>query len=115
MDVGISTLALHRKNMNEACPMKVRQYLAQGLPVLAASYDTDIQSDQCFYLQLPNCEENIRPHARDIIDFIQSVFGRYAIREKAREFAIANLAVEMKEVKRLNFLRSVLDLSCELR
>lgn len=111
MDVGISTLALHRKGMNEACPLKVRQYLAQGLPVLAASEDTDILTDQCFYLRLPNCEDNIRPHAQRIIDFVHGAFGNVAMREKAREFAMSRMAVDGKEAERVHFFQSVLDAS----
>jgi hypothetical protein len=111
MDIGISTLALHRKGMNEACPLKVRQYLAQGLPVLAASEDTDILSDQDFYLRLPNCEDNIRPHAQRIMDFVHGVFGNVAMREKAREFATSRMAVDGKEAERVHFFQSVLDAS----
>jgi hypothetical protein len=108
MDVGIATLALHRKSMNEACPLKVRQYLAQGLPVLAASEDTDILTDQCFYLRLPNSEDNIRPHAQRIIDFVHGAFGNVAMREKARKFAMSHMAVDDKEAERVNFFQSVL-------
>lgn len=32
---GISSFALHRKNMKEACTLKVREYLMMGLPVYA--------------------------------------------------------------------------------
>jgi hypothetical protein len=32
-DIGLSVFALFRKNMSEACPLKVRQYLNLGLPV----------------------------------------------------------------------------------
>lgn len=111
MDVGVSTLALHRNGMNEACPLKVRQYLAQGLPVLAASEDTDILSDQCFYLRLPNCEDNIRPHGQRIIDFVKEAFGNVGMRQKAREFAMSQMAVVGKEAERLHFFQSLLDAS----
>ena len=37
--VGVGTLALHRNNMFEACPLKVREYLASGLPVFASYAD----------------------------------------------------------------------------
>jgi hypothetical protein len=111
MDVGISTLALHRNGMNEACPLKVRQYLAQGLPVLAASEDTDILSDQDFYLRLPNCEDNIRPHAQRIMDFVHGVFGNIPLREAAREFAMSRMSADGKEAERLRFFKSVLDAS----
>ena len=37
MDIGFGTLALHRKQMDEISPLKTREYLAYGLPVIGAS------------------------------------------------------------------------------
>lgn len=37
--LGLSTLALFRKNMQEACPLKTREYLAYGLPVYGGYID----------------------------------------------------------------------------
>lgn len=38
--VCIGTLALHRKNMTEASPLKTREYLAHGFPVIIGYKDT---------------------------------------------------------------------------
>lgn len=38
--ICIGTLGLHRKNMFEACPLKVREYLAYGYPVILGYQDT---------------------------------------------------------------------------
>lgn len=38
--ICIGTLALYRKNMKEACPLKVREYLAYGYPILIGYKDT---------------------------------------------------------------------------
>lgn len=38
--ICIGTLGLHRKNMTEACPLKVREYLAYGYPVILGYQDT---------------------------------------------------------------------------
>jgi hypothetical protein len=40
--------------MSEASPLKSREYLALGLPVIGAYEDTDIPPDDPVYLQLPN-------------------------------------------------------------
>lgn len=37
--VGLSAFALSRKGMRQACPLKVREYLSQGLPVYGACDD----------------------------------------------------------------------------
>ena len=41
-DVACGTLALHRKKMQEASPLKVREALAYGIPVLLGYKDTDL-------------------------------------------------------------------------
>ncbi|GAB5539896.1 MAG: hypothetical protein Salg2KO_19990 [Salibacteraceae bacterium] len=56
---GLSTLALFRKNMREASALKVRSYLAAGLPIVLAYDDTDIQSDYPFIHRVSNTEEAI--------------------------------------------------------
>lgn len=110
MDVGIGTLALHRKKMHEACPLKVRQYLAQGLPVIAASKDTDISEKNSFYLELPNSEDNILNNNDVIHDFINYVYNNESLRIKARNFAKEYLSFNKKELIRLDFFNEVVKL-----
>ncbi|SHI75722.1 Glycosyltransferase involved in cell wall bisynthesis [Malonomonas rubra DSM 5091] len=106
MDVGISTLALHEKNMDEACPLKARQYFAQGLPVIAGYKETDI-STAPFFLQLPNSQDNVKDNLNVIKEFIQRVYGDCELRCQAREFAEKVLDVKSKEVVRLDFMRKL--------
>jgi len=49
--IGISCLALHRKNMVEACPLKVREYLDSGLPVYAAHSDSALPKDFPYFVK----------------------------------------------------------------
>lgn len=37
--VGLASFSLHRKHMNEACTLKVREYLSMGLPVYSGHVD----------------------------------------------------------------------------
>lgn len=108
MDVGISTLSLHRNDMQEACPLKVRQYLAQGLPIIAASADPDIQTQQDFYLQLPNNEQNISSNLNEIRAYVCHVAGDSNIRRAARRYAEEYLSASKKEAERLKFFEKVL-------
>lgn len=108
MDIGIGTLALHRNRMHEACPLKVRQYLAHGLPVIAASSDTDVPEYQPFYLELPNAENNILSNIDVIKQFISSVHGNIALRNQARRYAELVLSADKKEADRLRFFEQVL-------
>lgn len=44
--VGISSLCLYKKSMNEASPLKVRDFALNGLPILLAYLDTDFCSNE---------------------------------------------------------------------
>lgn len=80
-DVGIGTLALHRKCMEEASPLKVREYLAYGIPVLIAYQDTDLKNVSTeVMLQIPNCDDNVKEQARLIRDFSYRMMGQRADR-----------------------------------
>lgn len=107
MDVGIGTLALHRKRMYEACPLKVRQYLAQGIPIIAASKDTDIKEIKSFYLELPNMEDNVASNIDKIRDFVCRAHNTEELRLEARKFAENHLSFDNKEAHRLHFFDKV--------
>ena len=69
-DVAIGSLSLHVNNMNEASPLKVREYLAYGLPVVIGYKDTDFPNGASFLLELHNCEDNITSNVQLIKDFV---------------------------------------------
>lgn len=49
MNLGISTLALHRNNMNEGCCLKTREYMARGLPFILAYHDPDLPTNAPYF------------------------------------------------------------------
>lgn len=49
IDVGISSLALERAGLKEACTLKVREYLASGIPVYSGHMDTALPLDFPYY------------------------------------------------------------------
>lgn len=48
-DIGIDSLALNRKNLSEAAALKVREYLAYGLPIYSAYKDTSLPLNFEYY------------------------------------------------------------------
>ena len=46
--IGLGSFALYRKKLNEASTLKVREYLASGLPVCIGHKDTDIELSDVF-------------------------------------------------------------------
>jgi hypothetical protein len=97
--VALGTLGLYRKQMHEACPLKVREYLALGLPVIAAYRDTDIPVDADYFLSLPNDNSPLSLQRERIVAFID----RWRTRRVSRA-AIAHLDVAVKEKERLAFM-----------
>lgn len=103
-DLTFGTLALHRKNMHEACPLKIREYLGYGLPVVIGYEDTDLRGvDDWWLLRLPNTESNVTEHVDEIAAFLDSVRGRRV----ARELVADRIGSEAKEHRRLAFLERV--------
>jgi len=63
--VGIATLALERKGMRDACPLKVREYLRAGLPVYAG-YQDIFPEDFPYFSIGPANIDNIVAYARKV-------------------------------------------------
>jgi hypothetical protein len=107
-DVAFGTLALHRKKMQEASPLKVREALAHGIPVVLAYQDTDLQNIQSdLFLFLPNTPDNISSHGKLIRDFAFRVQGKRVDRELIRPL----INRPDKEKKRLAFFEQILNSS----
>jgi hypothetical protein len=100
-DAGIGTLALHRKLMEEASPLKVREYLGYGLPIVIAYEDTDLMGfDPWFVLRLPNEETNVETGLGEIRAFVERVRGRRVPREEVEK----RIGWHGKERRRLEFV-----------
>ena len=96
-DVAIGSLAMHRIDMGEACPLKVREYLACGIPTIIAYRETDFPDPVEYLLELPNVEQNLDVDA--IREFAQVWRGRRLSRKDIR-----HIDVRAKEKKRLDFM-----------
>lgn len=104
-DTTISTLALHRKQLEENSALKVREALAYGIPTVIAYQDTDLSGREFdFLLQIPNREDNVQSHAGLIRNFVQRMVGRRVEREQ-----IAPLIDQwVKEQERIGFFEQIL-------
>lgn len=105
-DVGIGTLSLYKKGLTEASPLKTRQYLACGLPLIYAYNDTDLKDDLTFTIKLNNSEDNM--DYKKIEEFVNRVFHNHNSKQLARDFAIDTLDYSKKEDRRLSFFERVL-------
>lgn len=97
--IGIGTLALFRKSMKEACPLKVREYIGLGFPIIIG------YEDSAFKNQRPEWVHVIDPQN---IDFksLKSFIESY------RNYIVSDMSfVESKviEKNRLAFFKNVLE------
>jgi glycosyltransferase involved in cell wall biosynthesis len=103
-DAAISSLGLHRISLEEASPLKSRECLALGLPLILAYVDTnlhDLEAD--FLLRIPNKEDNIQTHAQGIRDFVYRMRGQRVDRKM-----ITSIDQVAKEVERIRFFEAIL-------
>jgi glycosyltransferase involved in cell wall biosynthesis len=103
-DVACGTLALHRKNMEEASPLKVREAAACGIPLILGYRDTDLSGLQmdCI-LQLPNTEDNVVTHAEQIRAFAYRMVGKRLDMEAVKSC----IGHKQKEETRLRFFEEL--------
>lgn len=106
-DIGIGTLSLYQTGLTEASPLKTRQYLACGLPIIYAYKDTDLSYKTSFALELENSKDNM--DYEKIETFIKEVWHHDTLRLEAREFAKNSLDYSIKEQQRLNFFGKIVD------
>lgn len=102
VDVCIATLSLYKKRMEEACPLKVREYLAFGITVIIGYKDTDFPNPVNFLLQLENNENNVRYSISKIRTFIETSMGKRVPRKE-----IERIDSHKKERDRLSFLEQI--------
>ena len=101
--IGIATLALHRKREEENSAIKVREYLAVGLPVLVAYSDPDLTGLEPYFLRLPNTEHNVEEGLDAIDEFVDRSAGLRVPRS-----AIRHIDVAFKEKERLALFESLI-------
>jgi hypothetical protein len=79
-DVGLSSFALFRKSMTEACTLKTREYLSLGLPVYSGHPDVFPDNFQFYKIGFPKI--------KDILDYGNEMrkFSKLDIIEKSKIF-----------------------------
>jgi glycosyltransferase involved in cell wall biosynthesis len=103
-DAAISSLGLHRIGLEEASPLKSRECLALGLPLVLAYADTDLHDVQAdFLLRIPNKEDNIQTHAQHIRDFAYCMRGQRVDRN-----VIVSIDQAVKERQRVDFFEEII-------
>ena len=79
--IGISSLCLYKKSMNEASPLKVRDFALNGLPILLAYFDTDFSSNEKLEKFTFQVENNDSPINFNLVVSWYKKFNEYSLFE----------------------------------
>lgn len=103
-NLGISSLALSKNKMQEACPLKSREYIVRGIPFIYAYKDSDLNGDELFAKRFK--EDKISLDA--IIKFAIFVTSNKNQVEKNMEQYVDIVSWKNKLIKMKQFCKSVL-------
>jgi hypothetical protein len=102
--ICIGSLALYRNEMEEACPLKVREYLAYGYPIIIGYKDTAFtDSDDAKNIFLKIDSQNVA--YSEVRNFIESNKNKIVTKDDVYE----NISADVIEAKRIAFLESVVE------
>jgi len=101
-DVAIGALSMHLNGLDEGCTLKVREYLAYGIPTIIGHHDIDFLKNNPFLLELPNEPDNVINNIEKIKKFINIWKGRRVDRKY-----IAHIDIKYKEKERIKFFNYI--------
>lgn len=103
MNIAVGSLAIHRNNMKEACPLKVREYLGLGLPIIIGYDDVELMGKD-YVLALAPVEDSIASNVDRIRTFIIKNHNNRVDRSDIEPI----ISSSVKEKERLVFFKEIL-------
>jgi glycosyltransferase involved in cell wall biosynthesis len=100
---AVGPMRIDLKGISEAAPLKVREYLALGLPVIINYHDVDLLGDLDFVLEIDVVSHSKSEMNDKVLGFVDYWRGKRVQREQ-----VQFLSTEYSETKRLNFLRELM-------
>jgi hypothetical protein len=105
--LAVGTLALYRKKMKEASPLKVRECLMLGMPMILGYYDTDVSADERFspyIFQVSNSDEPI--NWSKVVAFYKALSQNSNHKQEIAQLAGEVLSMQKKAEGYVAFMRS---------
>lgn len=105
--LGIGSLGMHRIPLRQGSVLKVKEYMALGMPFLVAHEEVDLigrQEMKPYYLQLPADESPVE--IQRVVDFAESVCSLPNYRQPIREQAERLVDVKVKMAQLVDLMSS---------
>jgi hypothetical protein len=103
--LAIGSLAIYRQKLEEACALKIREYMARGIPFIYSAKDPDIEQNSSFSLELSNDNKPI--DFNKIIEFVEKVSSQKGISEEMRKYALKNVDWKIKVRQMYKFILEI--------
>lgn len=104
-NLAISSLALHRNGLSEACVLKTREYIARGIPFVYGYSDSDLDGSEDFALRIQSNDSPV--DISKIIKFVKQSSENNLISHSERNFALEKLDWKNKVVLFSNFINEL--------
>jgi glycosyltransferase involved in cell wall biosynthesis len=91
-DVGVGSLGMYRYGLSRGMTLKLREYMARGLPFISAVDDPALPPDAAFALRVPNDDTPVDMEA--VVAFARRAKSDAALGEAMRAYARERLSWE---------------------
>lgn len=105
--IGVGSLAIHRKGLQETSELKGREYCARGIPYINAAKDSDYPADFPYRLMIAPDESPISMD--DILSFAQTTLVDPDHPKRMRRYAEEYLDWSVKTKRLKDFLEELVD------
>jgi len=96
MHLGVGTLELYKKDMEEACALKTREYLSKGLPVLIGYHDPDLIGNELenYVYHIPN-DDSLIPFDK-VVKWVKKLYRDKELNHRINNSAKSYISWEVK-------------------
>ena len=107
-DIAVGTLGMHRKNLTFGSTLKVREYMARGIPFIISYTDEDLSPDLSYVFNAPSDDSPI--DLEQVIQFARRLYRSYGenLSVDMHAYAMEHMDYQIKVVKLLDFIKSQL-------
>jgi hypothetical protein len=103
-ELGLGDFGSHRRHIKETSALKIRYYIALGLPFVTSCKDSDISPDFPYALFVKSNDKPL--DFNQVIQFIQTVYQNPNFTQKMREFAETRLDWSFQMQPVVDFLKT---------
>ena len=105
--IAIGTLGLHGKNLKYGSTLKVREYMARGIPFVISYVDEDIENNFPLFLKVTSNDSPV--NMDKVIEFAKTVYEKHGttIPSVMRDYALEKMDYKVKVDRLLDFCKSL--------